>query len=99
MEQTRGETMSAKKEFANDWFNNVAEYKPRKKLVDVESVEKLEQLPRLVSAKEAAEQLSMSSKTINDWMTKGHIKSLKVRGRRFTTVKWLAEFLQNECSR
>jgi hypothetical protein len=59
----------------------------------------LKDLPTLVSAKEAAVPLHTNAKTVADWMAKKHLRSLKIRGRRWTTPEWIADFINREMAK
>jgi excisionase family DNA binding protein len=85
--------------FEKNWFEKVnAETKRERTLLAIEQVKvtKAEDLPELLSCKEAAPILKTGHKTIADWMAKGHLRSIKIRGRRFTTPQWIADFLKQE---
>lgn len=84
--------------FDKDWYKNVKAHSNQRRSLELEKVDVtiLDQLPQLVSVKEAAQKLNSNHKTVADWMAKGHLKSIKVRGRRFTTPAWMADFLRDE---
>ena len=87
--------------FERDWFNKVSMGpKPRRKLeFEIADVTSLDQLPTFISAKQAGEKLNQSPKTIAHWMAIGLLKSIKIRGRRFTTPEFIADFLNEEIRR
>jgi excisionase family DNA binding protein len=59
-------------------------------------VHKSEDLPELMSTKEAAVFLRRHYKTVEEYRHDGSLKFMKSRGRYFTTPEWIAEFLENE---
>lgn len=63
---------------------------------DFVEVTKSEDLPELMSAKEAAVFLKRHYKTVEEYRNDGSLKFTKQRGRYFTTPEWIAEFLENE---
>lgn len=90
---------AAKTKFNDDWYKNVTTRPARsKRALDYDKIlsSLSAVLPLLVTAKEAAEPLKSNYKTVVDWMAKGHLKSFKMRGRRFTTPEWIAEFIVSE---
>lgn len=90
--------MGAKKiTIDKDWFKSESKASVRKisKFEQV-SITKSEDLPELMSAKEAAVFLKRHYKTIEEWRKDGQLKFMKVRGRYFTTPEFIADFLDNE---
>lgn len=59
-------------------------------------VTKSEDLPQLMTTKEAAEFLSCHYKTVEEYRKEGALKFLKIRGRYFTTPEYIAEFIEAE---
>lgn len=53
-------------------------------------------LPSLMTIEEAAQALRRHIKTIRDWTSDGSLKSVKIKGRRFTTAEWIADFINTE---
>lgn len=53
-------------------------------------------LPQLLSPKEAAQILRCTAKTASELMSKQIIQSMKLRGRRFTTPEWIADYMRRE---
>lgn len=55
-----------------------------------------EDLPKLMTTKEAAQFLRRHPKTIEEYRKEGSLKFCKLRGRYFTTPEFIAEFLEAE---
>lgn len=90
--------MGAKKiTIDKDWFQSGSKVSVRKvsKFEQV-SITKSEDLPELMTTKQAAAFLRRHYKTIEEWRKGGQLKFLKVRGRYFTTPEFIADFLDNE---
>ncbi len=60
---------------------------------------KSEDLPQLLTTKEAAAILRRHEKTVEEYRNDGSLKFLKLKGRYFTTPEYIAEFLEEESSR
>lgn len=89
--------MGAKKiEIGKDWFKAGAKQVRKVNKFEQVSITKSEDLPELMTTKEAAEFLKRHFKTIEEWRKDGQLKFLKVRGRYFTTPEFIADFLENE---
>lgn len=87
---------------AKDWFTKTAQVVPQKTrmvaLFEQARITKSEELPELLSPKEVAEHLKMNPKTASALMKNGTIRSMKLRGRRFSTPEWLADYMRKEIS-
>lgn len=62
-------------------------------------VTRSEDLPTLMTTKEAASMLRRHSKSIEEYRNDGRLKFVKIGGRYFTTPEFIAEFLENETSK
>lgn len=80
------------------WYEQSAQPKEKRlvNLFEQVSIRTKEDLPQLLSAKEAAEVLRCTAKTAADLMAKQIIQSMKLRGRRFTTPEWIADYMRRE---
>lgn len=58
-----------------------------------------EDLPELLTTKEAAKILRRHEKTIEEYRNDGSLKFHKIKGRYFTTPEFIAEFLEDESSK
>lgn len=90
----------AKPKFQKDWWKST---KPETSsevrtlhLFEQMEVKTTSDLPQLISPKETAQILRMTPKTVSDLMSKQVIQSMKLRGRRFTTPEWIADFMRRE---
>lgn len=59
-------------------------------------VTRSEDLPQLMTTKEAAEFLCKHFKTVEEYRNDGSLKFLKIKGRYFTTPEYIAEFIELE---
>jgi hypothetical protein len=95
--------MTAKKiEIPKDWYDQVDTIAGRRKLKALSErivLKSLEDVPKWVSAKEAAVALKSNHKTVHDWMAKKILRSIKIRGRRWTTTEWIEDFINKELMR
>lgn len=84
--------------FDKDWLNQGKDDDKLRKVHKFEQmrVTKSEDLPELITTKEAAEFLSCHYKTVEEYRREGSLKFLKIRGRFFTTPEYIAEFIENE---
>jgi len=80
------------------WFDEKAEPKQKRlvNLFEQVKVTRVEELPQLLSAKEAAKILRCDAKTAAGLMSKQIVQSMKLRGRRFTTPEWIADYMRRE---
>lgn len=62
-------------------------------------VTKSEDLPKLMTSREAAELLRRHVKTIEEYRKDGRLKFVKLGGRFFTTAEYIAEFLETESAK
>jgi hypothetical protein len=87
-------------EFAKDWFLSPDPAIPQKArmtaLFEKSRITRAADLPELLNARDVASHLKMNPKTASALMKKGIIRSMKMRGRRFTTPEWLAEYMRKE---
>lgn len=60
---------------------------------------KSEDLPELITIKEAAGLLRRHPKTIEEYKNDGSLKFMRLKGRYFTTPEWIAEFLEEESAK
>lgn len=82
-----------------DWFLHVGTPSGKRRVnaaLKLTAAKTLEELPTLVTVNEAAERLRSNPKTVSDWMAKKHLRSLKIRGRRYTTPEWISDFINRE---
>lgn len=91
--------MGAKKvKIAKDWFQSGD--KPHEKraedLFEQTGIIRVEDLPRWLSAVEAAPHLKVEPKYAWELMKKQTVRSTKIGGRRFTTPEWIADYLRRE---
>lgn len=86
---------------SKDWYKQKDEKKAIKKVSNFESmkVTAKEDLPNLITSKEAADILRCHPKTIEERRNDGTLKFFKVMGRYFTTPEFIADFLQTEIKR
>lgn len=85
-----------------DWFLQVDSPGSRRRMSAVaerKDIQVLADIPEYLSAKQVAEKLNSNHKTVADWMAKRLLKSVKIRGRRRTTAKWLQDFIDREDAR
>lgn len=95
--------MAAKKTgvlISKDWFKKDSDAAPQKTrmvaLFEQARITKSEDLPELLDAKDVASHLKMHPKTASALMKSGAIRSMKIRGRRFSTPEWLADYMRKE---
>ncbi len=92
--------MGAIKRIPKDWRTQNAENTRGglKTTVTYESAEifKSEDLPELLTTKEAAVFLKRHPKTVEEYRKDGSLKFSKNRGRYFTTPGYIAQFLEDE---
>lgn len=85
---------------AKDWYlkpsNGARRTTSAYKIKSDLQVIKSEDLPEFLDVKDVAKHLNMSPRSVERYFMSGIIHTTKVRGRRLTTVEWLAEFLNNE---
>jgi hypothetical protein len=62
-------------------------------------VTRSEDLPQLMTTKEAATFLRRHHKTVEEYRRDGSLRFTPVKGRWYTTPGWLAEFLERESAR
>jgi hypothetical protein len=89
-------------EIPKDWFMHVDTAIGRRRVraaSEKRIVRTLDDLPNLISARDAATALKSNPKTVADWMAKGFLRSMKIRGRRWTTPEWINDFIDREAAR
>jgi len=60
------------------------------------TITKSEDLPDLMTPKEAGEFLRRCKSTIREYRLNGDLKFIKIKGRYFTTPEYIADFLERE---
>ena len=91
--------MSAVKTIVSkDWWKQKDEKKAIKKVSSFETlkVTAKEDLPTLITTKEAAGILRCHHKTVEELRNSGSLQFFKVMGRYFTTPEFIADYLQTE---
>ena len=91
-----------KSEIPKDWFLQVDSPRGAKRIsamAEKKEVTTLADIPEYLSAKQVAEKLNANHKTVADWMAKKLLKSVKIRGGRRTTAKWVQDFIERESQR
>lgn len=95
--------MNAKKiQIDKNWLNDEPTSKASKSNVrkmhkfEHMTVTRSEDLPELMTTKEAAEFLRKHPKTIEEYRNDGCLKFIKIKGRYFTTPEYIGDFLENE---
>lgn len=95
--------MNAKKvQIDRSWINQPPKdkqaYSNVRKLHKFEhmTVTKSEDLPELLTTKEAAELLRRHPDTIKEYRMDGVLKFIKIKGRYFTTPEYIGDFLERE---
>lgn len=85
-----------KVKIARDWMIQAGQMRPKKtsavSALDLSNVKSVIDLPQWLSPREAAVFLKVHPKTATDMMAKGIVRSVKMRGRRFTTPEWIGEY-------
>ena len=86
--------------FSKDWWkadSKKSSDRVRKNhLFQQARVTRSEDLPELMTTKEAAEMLCRHLKTIEEYRNDGSLKFFKIKGRYFTTPEYIAEFIERE---
>ena len=92
--------MGAVKKIPKDWRtqNTTGTKGGLRTRASFEAVEvtRSEDLPQLMTSKQAADLLRRHLKTIEEYRNDGSLKFLKIRGRYFTTPEFIAEFIEVE---
>ncbi|MBL7545597.1 MAG: helix-turn-helix domain-containing protein [Bdellovibrionaceae bacterium] len=63
------------------------------------TVTKSEDLPELMTTKDAAEILRKHPDTIKEYRNDGSLKFIKIKGRYYTTPEYIADFIESEMKR
>lgn len=91
--------MGAKKAmFDKNWFKSDAPARIEKKTAhfEVKRVTSMDQIPELITPREAAEKLRMHIDTIKDLRLSKKLKFMRIGGRYRTTPEWIADYLLGE---
>lgn len=92
--------MAEKSVIPKNWFTKESLAAPAEsrmtQILTQTKIMRSEDLPELLTSKEVAPILKVHHKTAADMMRDGTLRSVKIRGRRFTTPQWIADFLRKE---
>jgi hypothetical protein len=95
-----GNMASKKIVIAKDWYTTGAQKRPELtrmvNLFEQAKVSKAEDLPQLLDARDLAKLLRLHYKTALQMMKEQSVRSVKLRGRRYTTPEWIADFMRKE---
>lgn len=93
-------SMGEKKiKISKNWYEDTSESLRINKtaaLLEQIKTTKADELPDWMSAKDVAPKVGTTEKTASAWMKSGIIKSVKIRGRRYSTAQWVSEYLKKE---
>lgn len=92
--------MGAIKRIPKDWRTQNAEGTKAglrmRTSFEAAEVTRSEDLPQLMTTRQAADLLRRHPKTVEEYRNDGSLKFIKIRGRYFTTPEFVAEFLEVE---
>lgn len=86
---------------SKDWLSDSNSGKLNDKSRKIHKFEQMrvtrsEDLPELITLKEAAKFLRRDYTTIKEYRNDGSLRCIKIRGRYFTTPEFIAEFIESE---
>lgn len=90
---------AAKTVISKDWLTQKDKRSDRTRKIhkfEQMRVTRSEDLPELMTTKEAAEVLSCHYKTVEEFRKDGSLKFIKLRGRYFTTPEYIADYIESE---
>ena len=82
--------------FATDGSDKLGGRRKESTTFDEPIITKSEDLPELMTTKEAAQFLRRHPKTVEEYRNDGSLKFIKIRNRFFTTPEYIAQFLNRE---
>lgn len=87
------------KRISKDWFETANTSEGRRRIskeIECREVKSLEDLEDLISAKKAAPKVGLSVGATTDLMKDQTLQGRKIKGRWYTTAKWIQQYLEEQ---